>query len=351
MKQPLTLGVVIPTRNCAHLIGPALPALHAWLDLAAEVVVVDSFSTDGTLDLLKRELKHPNVRFFSHPPGLYQSWNFGISQLNTDYVNISTAGDTITRAGIQKLLDVATTTQCEVVISKPHIRSPQGEPADIDWPIDDVIRTMHITAPRQLHRREALVFACLNPGGALTGSCASNVFRTECLKRLPFPSGFGNAGDCAWCLTHVAEVSWAVIPEKFSVFLRHPTTSSQAETIAFAKAKPWSEVLAEGMAAWRKSGVVTEEDLIWIRWHDLGKALTEWHVVKRQFDVRRKQGWPWYLSPWAWQMRRRRKRWERYMQEIKLDMRLRAAGERGREEAGRITGKPAVTSQSVSEPV
>ena len=327
--SPPTLGVVIPTRNCAHLIGPALPELHAWLDLAAEVVVVDSFSTDGTLDLLKQELRHPRVRFLSHPPGLYESWNFGISQLTTDYLNISTAGDTITRAGIQRLMEAATAMDGDVVISKPHIRGVQGEPLDFDWPIDDAIRTLRITAPQRLHRREALLLVSLTMQSALTGSCASNVFRTECLKRFPFPSGFGNAGDRAWCLTHVAEVSWVVIPEKFSVFLCHPTTAPRAESTAIAGAKPVHQVLEDGIAAWRKSGAVTEEDLVWIRWHDQGRALKAWYEAKLEFTARRRRGWSWCLSPRAWQIRRRRQSWMRRLQEIRLDLRRRAADQAG----------------------
>jgi glycosyltransferase involved in cell wall biosynthesis len=60
-----------------------MPALRSWLDLAQEVVVVDSESSDGTVEFLQSELRHPNLRFLSHPPGLYQSWNFGIRNLNT----------------------------------------------------------------------------------------------------------------------------------------------------------------------------------------------------------------------------------------------------------------------------
>jgi len=44
-----------------------------WIDLAEQVVVVDSFPTDGTVEFLKANLKHPNVLFVSHLPGLYAS--------------------------------------------------------------------------------------------------------------------------------------------------------------------------------------------------------------------------------------------------------------------------------------
>ena len=69
MSQDASLGVLIPTRNSAALLPNHLRALSAWLDLADEVVVVDSFSTDGTGNMLRDGLKHPKLRIITHPPG------------------------------------------------------------------------------------------------------------------------------------------------------------------------------------------------------------------------------------------------------------------------------------------
>ena len=74
-----------------------LDFLEKWVDAVEEIVVVDSFSEDGSMDYLKKRLKHPNVQFLTHPPGLYASWNFGIGKVQARYVYISTIGDTITR--------------------------------------------------------------------------------------------------------------------------------------------------------------------------------------------------------------------------------------------------------------
>jgi hypothetical protein len=65
----LPLGVVIPTKNSMPYLPRHVEGLRPWLDLAAEVVVVDSYSTDGTVDFLRANLGHPELRFTSHPPG------------------------------------------------------------------------------------------------------------------------------------------------------------------------------------------------------------------------------------------------------------------------------------------
>ena len=172
-----SLGVVIPTKNSLAYLPQHLERMAEWLDLAAEVVVVDSFSSDGTVEYLRNHLRHPKARFLTHPPGLYASWNHGITQISAKYVYISTIGDLITRAGLQRLLETGEALGCDVVLSKPRFRAPDGQPLpDIDWPIDEIIRALDITRPRRLHKLEAVLFAMTNLTAALTGSCASDAF-------------------------------------------------------------------------------------------------------------------------------------------------------------------------------
>src|SRR5437660_9427228 len=144
----LPIGVVVPTRNSATLVPAHLESMRPWLDQVEEVVVVDSFSTDGTVDLLKAGLRHPNLRILEHPPGLYQSWNHGIAQLKTEYCYISTVGDGITREGLEHLSEIIARLHCDAAISKPRFIDVNGGPFPTPrWPIDDVISTLRITQP------------------------------------------------------------------------------------------------------------------------------------------------------------------------------------------------------------
>jgi hypothetical protein len=306
MSRNESLGVLVPTRNCAPWLSDHLAAMQSWLDLADEVVVVDSFSTDGTAEILQRELKHPNCRFLSHPPGLYESWNAGLQQLSTEYAYISTVGETITRSGFEQLLDSARQFSADVVISKPRFQTPAGTAVDRAWPIDDVIQTLHITTPRPLSRLEAMIFACTHANGALTGSCASDLFRTACLRRLPFPTCFGTAGDGVWGLQHAAEISWVVVPGNVSTFLCHPTTASQAENPPHAKAPSIGELLASATRRWQQAGLVTSEELVQIGWTELQTATKDYLTAKAEFDQLRKRRLPWVLLPRGWRARARR---------------------------------------------
>lgn len=56
MRDPLhgTLSVVIPTYNCRPLLERHIAEMAAWLDLADEIIVVDSRSKDGTREILRK---------------------------------------------------------------------------------------------------------------------------------------------------------------------------------------------------------------------------------------------------------------------------------------------------------
>ena len=60
MTHPL-ISVLLPTYNCAAIVRPTLEAVK-WAD---EILVVDSYSTDGTLDVCRefgaRILQHEYI--------------------------------------------------------------------------------------------------------------------------------------------------------------------------------------------------------------------------------------------------------------------------------------------------
>jgi glycosyltransferase involved in cell wall biosynthesis len=300
----LPIGVVIPTKNSMSSLPVHLRGMREWLDLVDQVVVVDSDSSDGTVEYLRGKLSHPDVTYTSHPPGLYASWNHAIARIRSPWVLIATVGDIMTRAGLERLHKSARSLDCEVIMSKPEFRDQADRKLpDVFWPIDDIIKTLEITAPRRLTRWEAIIFAASHPLGALLGSCASNLFRAEVLRRFPFPADFGTAGDGAWGWLHAAEVSWGIVPEKFSSFLVHPTSASRDERESLLAARRMDQVLQASMDSWLCAGVITVQDLNRFRWVELLGALTSFLDAKTVFDRDRRGPVPWVMNPRAWKNR------------------------------------------------
>jgi hypothetical protein len=226
----LPIGVVIPTRNCAALVPAHLAAMRSWADQVEEILVVDSASTDGTLDLLQAGLRHPCLKFLQHPPGLYQSWNFGISQVKAEYCYMSTVGETITLDGLQHLVQTAKQFDCDVVISKPTFVTLEGRPMKAwRWPIDGIVHSLSLSEPQAFEGLPLFLFTLVHYGEAILGSSASNLYRARCLQTYPFPTDYGTVGDGGWGLENCFRFRLGVTPRVFSTFREHPKSYTQAE--------------------------------------------------------------------------------------------------------------------------
>jgi len=312
-RPPLpTLGVVLPTLNSMPCLAGHLQAMARWQDLAAEIVVVDSFSSDGTGDYLQQHLNHPNLSFLRHPPGLYPSWNFGIRQLKTKYAYIATAGDTVSRQGVLHLLNSAESLDATVIISKPVFMADETHPgADIRWPIDDLIETLEMTEPRIVSWLEVLLFTAIHLDGTLLGSSASNLYRTDLLKEFPFPADFGKAGDGAWAAMHFADGKWAVTPEKISTFLCHADWTAAAERQNWKTSTRLDKVLRDAVETAAAGGIIPRATLEGYAIDELLNAAGRWLDGKQVFDQHRRRRWPWFLNPAAWAARSARNRQRR----------------------------------------
>lgn len=224
------LSVVLPTLNCRHLLPAHLQSMRPWLKQADEIVVVDSFSNDGTPEYFQKNLRHPNLRIFSRPRGLYPSWNFGIGQTTGDWIYISTVGDGIRPALLQHLCAVGDSLGCDVVASRPAFINEDGTPASrLVWPIDHILNATGGRRPIRLAGVETLLFALVAIPNALLGSSASNVYRGPHLRARPFPAEFGTVGDTAWSLRHALETNYGFTPEQGSWFRLHAKAYSKKE--------------------------------------------------------------------------------------------------------------------------
>jgi hypothetical protein len=234
------------------------------------------------------------------------------------YVYVATVGDVISRDGVKELVRTAESLKSDVLISKPRFCDMSGRDApNIQWPIDDVIATIGLTEARRLDKLDALVCAAANASGNLVGSCASDIFRTEVLRRFPFPTEFGGAGDGAWGLMHAAEVVWGVTPEKFSTFLCHPTNASEEERQAYKKARRADTVLLAATEAWLNKGTVTEQELARVHWREMLDMIPRYLEARNELNRRRRSGLPWILQPGAWRARLRRERLCSQLHELK----------------------------------
>ena len=320
MKKDISIGVVLPTLNCVSLLPEHLESMQQWLDLVSEVVVVDSYSNDGTIEMIRERLLHPRLRILSHPRGLYQSWNFGLCQLHTKYAYISTVGDTITRLGLEHLYTVAEQFKCDVVASEPHFIANDGSAIPkAKWPIDNVLSTLRINEPTYIEGVILFLFVRLHAGdgAAILGSSASNLYRTELLQNRPFPTDFGTVGDGAWGIVNVFDYRLGVTPEKFSTFRQHPKAYNReqyavkniCQRLLLLAEETLQERLAQDVALRRDCECIGCDDF-----SSLVNELCEWNY---RLERLRKGKRFWLFNPYAWHVRAKRNQFRQLLNERK----------------------------------
>jgi len=230
-SERLPIGILLPTRNSMPWLERHVKGLKPWLHRAEQVVVVDSQSTDGTVDYLVKHLQHPALKILQHPPGLYESWNFGIQNIDSDWLYIATVGDRIAGPGIENLLTACLADHLDVAISAPVFITMSGEVVDKAWPIHRYIKCSgkstgnHIMSPA-----EVFLWNTLFIPGSLMGSSASNLYRTTYMKSHPFRTELGHAGDIAWGVENAFAARWGLITDCYSEFMLHPPASRRPKT-------------------------------------------------------------------------------------------------------------------------
>jgi glycosyltransferase involved in cell wall biosynthesis len=294
----LPISILLPTRNSMRFLPEHIRKLAPLISLVEEVVHVDSESRDGAVELIREKIPTEKLRFFAQPPGLYQSWNFGIQQVGSKYVYISTIGDSMQPNGLQRLCEVAEKLDADVVVSIPEFHREKGGRVEQKWPVHRMIDELDIHEPSLVPKLAAFSHAVAGWRGGILNSSASNLYRTEVFQARPFPLEFGTAGDVGWGVANSLFTKIAICPETFSTFLVHEKTYSlkdyrvpdfrekvvklarkAAEEARLAKTEPVERFLA---------------------------AMEQDHQLQCELEQIREGTLPWIFVPAAWRLRRER---------------------------------------------
>ena len=110
----------------------------------------------------------------------------------------------------------------DVIVSPPRCINEGGSSADFRvFPVHNIVDVSTLSEPLTLKPWLAYLMATGFSIESFLGSSASNLYRTACLKREPFPTEFGKAGDSAWFRRNVLRFKFALTPMICADFLLH----------------------------------------------------------------------------------------------------------------------------------
>lgn len=303
MKR-LPISLVLPTRNCFERLRSHLKKMKAVFPLVGEIIHVDGESTDGSRELPRGTIQHENYRFFPHPPGLYESWNFAIQQAACEFVYISTVGDLISPEGLSRLYETISECNADVSLSPPRIVDCRGNDRAEVWPIHNLINQHHISTPGIIDRNYALYYNVISLPATLIGSSASNLYRTKTLQSKLFPTDFSGSGDGMWALKYMWKSRVAIYPEFLATFLRHEKSSKPTPEEWRACQAIFRNALVDLIDKWRQQAT----DL---RDREFLKKLCQYNRRSFSFELQyrgpldhRRKGKPWWImNPKTWYYR------------------------------------------------
>ena len=106
------IGIVVPTLNSAATLDWTLCCLRHQKDASVEVVVVDSGSNDGTLEICER-WGVPTLHVSAG--NIYRAVNKGLRQLNTDWMTYLNSDDVVYPYSYARMLECAKNKSAAVV--------------------------------------------------------------------------------------------------------------------------------------------------------------------------------------------------------------------------------------------
>lgn len=296
------ISVVIPTRNSMPSIKEHIAALNEWLPRVNEVVVVDSESSDGTLEYIVEHVDHQSVEVLSHPPGLYESWNAAIAKSKSKYIYIATVNDFMPFDTLERMYQAAEAHCADVVVSAPNVVGEGGVVLNKRWPIHEYLESVPEQKIHVLSPIDRIAWNSVRLPGTLIGSSASNLYRSFELKADPFPIDHGRSGDSAWALKHSLRGKWLVLRDGQSQFWEHPHTSSQADVALQYRSKLYElgvQVVNEFCSALDES----EETSMAEELATLAHLRIQKGRLAEKFNGYKNCKMPWYFFPQAWSLR------------------------------------------------
>ncbi len=245
------ISVVMPTLNCRYLIESQEEAIRSLCGAVGEIVIVDSFSEDGTVEFLESILDGLPVRVIRRPRGLYASWNTGIANCDGEWIHVATAGDLIDGRELRYLLEIAKSRGTDVVAGTPRFVNTENEAIDDRlWPIVELFNRRVGEELVQMSGTELVAFSLVScrpyrRTQSWLGSSASNLYKASCLKKLPFPTSVGPSGDALWALVNSATVSATFCGRRCGRFVVHESDSSgpsvRDEDVSLIYSNAWVE--------------------------------------------------------------------------------------------------------------
>ena len=223
------ITIIVPAYQCASQLADHSKTLQRYRKLGCSVLWVVSPSPDGSEKLAQEICQETGDKFLLSPPGLYESWNFGIARVDSEFLAFSTIGDFYLNDNLLAMAKLLKELSADVCFTPPSLEGLAKKEIRgfLSWPVFSFARQFEPFSGKNCPV-QMLIAAQVGGGlSCLLGSWASNLARTAAMKLRPFPLNYGHYGDTAWFYQHLLDLHVAFLKDPVSLFHFHPQPSNQ----------------------------------------------------------------------------------------------------------------------------
>lgn len=218
----IKVSIILLTRNSMAFLKQRVESIRRQTMTDFEVIVVDTDSTDGTLEYLKSwSAKDTRVSIHSSPPGVYCAINCGITLAKGEYIYIATSDDTMREDALEKMVkvlvehpdcDICDTKLCQIDENDRILRYGDEEFLDCSG---------HLLFDRAVECvREYPLDFLMHCGGKTVYISLTQILIRKTLfdKTGLFPENYGPSADYKWGMLAALNSKVYYLPEELATW-------------------------------------------------------------------------------------------------------------------------------------
>jgi glycosyltransferase involved in cell wall biosynthesis len=237
--QP-AISICLPTLNSRRFLAERLESIRRQTCPDWEIVAVDSYSDDGTLELLQ-DFARDDARATVHQApadGIYPNINRCIALARAPYIYIATSDDTLAPDCLEKLataLDVHP--NCAIAHCELRLLDEQGRRMDDWWSRTSLFARSSGPLLHRSHVRRAPFDGLLHLVGAVVyTSLTQLLIRRSLFERVGlFKPHWGSVGDFNWNMRACLVANTVHVPNTWGGFRIHASQATAAVSFGSAE--------------------------------------------------------------------------------------------------------------------
>lgn len=223
------ISICLPTLNARAFLEERMDSILCQTVTDWELIVCDSYSSDGTWEYLLQFASDPRIHLHQVPKeGLYAGWNECLRRAKGEYVYVATADDTMEPNCLEHL-QRALESHPDVDLALSEVRRMDDRGNTLNLQRADIWRMLEPQEGRCERVPGSSFFLLLCGLAQGFGSVTGLLVRRRLFEKTgPFPTDQSFLGDCEWALKAVLHSDVLIVPGLLATWRRHGDQASSS---------------------------------------------------------------------------------------------------------------------------